>query len=75
MVTGDDGLWVDPLTLQPGDRFFQVHRFALPSDAAPGPYTMELGLYDPVAGSRWMILQADGQPSLDHFVLATGKEP
>ena len=52
-VDGDDGLWVDPTTLLPGDRFLQLHRFALPADAPAGPYRLELGLYDPMSGERW----------------------
>jgi hypothetical protein len=47
MLASDDGLWVDPLTLQPGDRFVQIHRFLVPDGAAAGPYTLQLGLYDP----------------------------
>jgi hypothetical protein len=52
-VTGDDGLWVDPLTLRPGDHFIQLHRFTLPPDAPHGPYVTNLGLYDPLTGERW----------------------
>jgi len=52
-LAGDDGLWVDPLTLRTGDRFFQIHLFALPADAPPAPYTLEVGLYDPMTGDRW----------------------
>ncbi len=53
LLVGDDGLWVDPLTLRPGDRFFQIHLFALPPDAPSAPYTVEVGLYDPMTGERW----------------------
>ena len=52
-VTGDDGLWVDPVTLQAGDRFLQIHPFTLPADTPPGPYRLEVGLYDPLTGDRW----------------------
>ncbi|MCX7683490.1 MAG: glycosyltransferase family 39 protein, partial [Anaerolineae bacterium] len=45
-IAGDDWLWVDPLTLQPGDIFVQLHRLIPPSDA-PAAHTFELGLYDP----------------------------
>ena len=53
---GDDGLWVDPLTLHVGDVFRQQHH--LP--AAPGElgYTL-FGLYDPMNGQR--ILTVDGR--------------
>jgi hypothetical protein len=53
MLASDDGLWVDPLTLRPGDRFVQVHRFAIPDAASAGPYALELGLYDPKTNERW----------------------
>jgi len=52
-VAGDDGLWVDPTTLRLGDCFVQLHRFSLPTDAPPGPYWLEVGLYDPMTGERW----------------------
>jgi 4-amino-4-deoxy-L-arabinose transferase-like glycosyltransferase len=68
-LVGDDGLWVDPLTLQPSDRFIQVHRLALPSDAPAGPYVLEVGMYDPMTGDRWPILEADGQPGLDRRLI------
>jgi len=69
-MLADDGLWVDPLTLQPGDRFFQIHRFALPSDATPGPYTVELGLYDPMTGERWPVLEAQAQTGPDYVTFS-----
>jgi hypothetical protein len=59
-VAGDDGLWVDPVTLGVGDRFVQVHRFALPEDAPPGPYILALGLYDPKTGERWQRVDGAG---------------
>ncbi len=67
-VAGDDGLWVDPLTLQPGDYFLQVHRFAASGDR---PYTVRLGLYDPKPGAemRWDVLDDAGQPIADHVLV------
>jgi hypothetical protein len=60
-VTGQDGLGVDPYTLQPGDRFVHLHRLTLPLDrlrAVPieqsqDGYRVRLGLYDPRTGERW----------------------
>ncbi len=52
-LTGDDGLWVDPYRLQVGDRILQWQRLALPTDAPNGPYTVRIGLYDPLTGERW----------------------
>ena len=68
-LAGDDGLWVDPLTLRPGDRFVQIHRLAPPHNAPAGPYTLELGLYDPLTGERWAVLNSAGQPVADHVLL------
>lgn len=64
-LTGDDGLWVDPATLQPGDLFLQQHRFQL-ADAS-GVETAVFGLYDPLTGER--ILTEDGR---DHLRLEIG---
>jgi hypothetical protein len=71
----DDGLWLDPLTLQPGDCFLQIHRFALPPDMPAGPYLLELGGYDPMTGDRWPTLPADGQPGSDRFSRLVGVAP
>jgi hypothetical protein len=68
-LVGDDGLWVDPLTLQPGDRFVQAHRFTLSPDVPVGPYVLEIGMYDPMTGDRWPILEADGEPGLDRRLI------
>jgi hypothetical protein len=74
-LAGDDGLWVDPLTLQPGDWFIQVH-YLDPSPGAPGgPYTLEMGLYDPLTGDRWPVMEANGQPGPDHFSISIEGEP
>jgi len=68
-LAGDDGLWVDPLTLRAGDRFIQAHRLAPPRDAPAGPYSLELGLYDPLTGERWAALDSAGQPAADCVLL------
>jgi hypothetical protein len=67
-VGGDDGLWVDPLTLRPGDYFVQVHRFAVSDD---GPFSVRLGLYDPKPGEemRWDVLDDAGRPVADHVLV------
>jgi 4-amino-4-deoxy-L-arabinose transferase-like glycosyltransferase len=61
-LVGDDGLWVDIYSLQPGDVFKQQHQFALP--AGIEGETAVFGLYDPMTGSR--ILTDTGQ---DHIKL------
>jgi 4-amino-4-deoxy-L-arabinose transferase-like glycosyltransferase len=69
-----DGLWVDPLTLQPGDYFIQVHEFMLPVDASKGPYKVRLGLYDPKPGEemRWAVLDGAGRSVADHVLVPVG---
>ncbi len=60
LLTGDDGLWVDPYTLSIGDRFIQWHHLALtpappdnPNHEGQDVYYLALGLYDPATGQRW----------------------
>ena len=54
---GDDGLWVDPTTLQVGDIFLQQHWLTLPEGVEAE--TAVIGLYDPKTGER--ILTEDGR--------------
>ena len=61
-LTGDDGLWVDPVTLQPGDIFLQQHWLTVPEGAEAA--AVAFGLYDPMTGVR--ILTTDGR---DHLSL------
>ena len=61
-LAGDDGLWVDPLTLYPGDVFIQQHRPVVTAGSQPA--TATFGLYDPMTGER--ILTEDGR---DHLSL------
>ena len=55
-LVGDDGLWVDPLTLRGGDAFLQRH--ALPAPDGAHAAAVLFGLYDPLTGER--ILTVDG---------------
>jgi 4-amino-4-deoxy-L-arabinose transferase-like glycosyltransferase len=61
LLTGDDGLWVDAWSLQPGDQFAQIHH--LPAPAGATPATVAFGLYDPMTGER--ILTMDGRERLE----------
>jgi 4-amino-4-deoxy-L-arabinose transferase-like glycosyltransferase len=72
-ITGDDGLWVDPLTLRPGDCFIQYHHFTLPLGVPVEQIVVGLGLYDPVSNDRWPILESNGQPSSDHLLIPLGE--
>lgn len=70
----DDGLWVDPLTLQPGDRFVQIHRLAVPSDSSVWPHALELGLYDPKTNQRWDAVGAEGASGTDLVYIPLGEQ-
>lgn len=59
-LAGDDGLWVDPATLRPGDIFLQRHHLAVPDGTIPA--SAVFGLYDPMNGRR--ILTEDGRDHL-----------
>jgi hypothetical protein len=59
--SGDDGLWVDPYSLYPGDRLLQVHRFILPEND-DDQLKLAIGLYDPWIGQRWQL--ADGRDQI-----------
>lgn len=61
-LVGDDGFWVDPLTLLQGDRFLQQHWLEAP-DGQDAEFVV-FGLYDPQSGER--ILTLGGQ---DHIRL------
>jgi hypothetical protein len=56
-LVGDDGLWVDPLTLQVGDRFIQQHNLPVVQDMTG--VTAVFGLYDPLTNER--ILTQNGR--------------
>jgi 4-amino-4-deoxy-L-arabinose transferase-like glycosyltransferase len=64
-IIGDDGLWLDPHTLKPGDRFVQLHRYSPAADAPAGPYTVRVGLYDPKTGERWKVVDDSTEPKGD----------
>ncbi len=58
LVAGSDRFDADAFTLQPGDRYWQRHTF----DAPAGSYTLEIGLYDPTTGERY--LTAEGRDAV-----------
>lgn len=66
LLAGDDGLWINPETVRPGDVFRQQHHLAPPPENAPvdTAAAFAVGLYDPLTGER--ILAEDGR---DHVRL------
>lgn len=61
-VSIDDGLWVDPYSLRPGDLLLQFHDFDVPDDLDTADLTVRLGFYDPLTNERWRT--SDGADSL-----------
>jgi len=66
---------VDPLTLQPGDWLVQAHYLVISPGAPGGPYALEMGLYDPLSGDRWPVVETNGQPGPDRVSIAIEEEP
>ncbi|MCX6048415.1 MAG: hypothetical protein NT075_25205 [Chloroflexi bacterium] len=81
-LLGPDGTLVAQQDKQPLDGFFPTSRwlpgqivadnyqFALPSSAAPGPYTLEVGLYNLADGQRLAVGRGD-KPVGDSLTIAT----
>jgi hypothetical protein len=69
-LDADDGLWVDPATIWPGDVFVQHHR--LVAEAAT-PAAIAFGLYDPMTGER--IPTGTGQDSVELPLSGQGQQP
>jgi hypothetical protein len=70
----DDGLWLDPWSLESGDEIVQFHQFDMTTingtadGATEDRYTLRIGLYDPLTGTRWVT--SDGK---DMFVVEVGQ--
>ena len=58
-VAQDDRLGYPHHGWQPGDEFAQVHRIAIPAQAKPGSYTLNLGLYFRDTLARWPVASQD----------------
>jgi hypothetical protein len=58
VVAGSDRFDVDAYTLQAGDRYIQKNSLNAPA----GTYNLEIGLYDPASGTRYVT--DDGQDSV-----------
>ncbi len=62
VLAGDDGLWIDATTLEPGDRFRQRHWLSTSEDDKTA--VVSFGLYDPMTNER--LMTEDGR---DHLTL------
>lgn len=65
-MVGDDGLWVDPQSLHPGDRFRQQHKLIPPMGTEA--VAVVFGLYDPMTGER-----VPSENGADHIKLDIGE--
>jgi hypothetical protein len=69
VLAGYDGLGVPPEQWQLGDRFVQVHRFALPADLEPGKYPIEFGWYEQDTGERWRVGRRKTNVTVDRLLI------
>ena len=60
---------VPTTTWAPGDLILDEYQLQLPTDAPPGEYSIEVGLYDPAAGGARAI--ATSPAGQDHLILGT----
>jgi 4-amino-4-deoxy-L-arabinose transferase-like glycosyltransferase len=58
-IAQHDGLGSPPDGWAAGDLIVQKHTVSLPADLAPGPYALQVGLYDAATGDRLPVLTAD----------------
>lgn len=64
-LVGDDRLDLDPATLRAGDEFIHQFLISVP-DLPPGAYPLNIGLYVPETGERWLLPNG-----ADHLPLTT----
>jgi hypothetical protein len=64
----EDRLDLHPPTWEAGDLLFQYHRVPLATDASPGTYQLEIGLYTAITMERLRVY-ADGVPVADRLLL------
>ena len=50
---------------QPGTIVVDEHKLALDVDPGPGPYRIEVGIYDPDSLERWAVIDAHGETDED----------
>ena len=58
-------------TWRAGEVIIDEHAIPIAADAPPGPYRVEVGLYEPVSGARLAVLGADGAAVADHVIVTT----
>ncbi|MFZ5916835.1 MAG: glycosyltransferase family 39 protein [Chloroflexota bacterium] len=57
-------------TWRSGEVIIDSYAIRVLPEAPPGPYEIEIGLYDPATGQRLPVLDAQGQKVADHIVIS-----
>jgi hypothetical protein len=68
-VSGYDRLDAEPSSWQSGDLVVQIHSLGIPSDLAPGLYTVRIGVYNRETMQR-LSCQVEPQVFVDNLILA-----
>jgi hypothetical protein len=71
ILAQQDSLDVPSFYWAPGDVFAQVHRFALPPDAKPGLYPIEVGAYTRDDGVRLPVYDQTGNVVGDRHIVGS----
>ena len=71
VLAQQDSLDVPLEYLATGDVFAQVHRFAVPPDAAPGMVPLEVGVYVHEDGARLPVTDETGSVMGDHVIIGS----
>jgi hypothetical protein len=71
VLTQQDSLDVSLVNLKFGEGFAQVHRFAIPPDAAPGTYPIEIGAYTRADGVRLRVRDETGSEVGDQVMIGS----
>ena len=55
-----------------GEWLEDLYTLSVPGDANPGPYKLEIGMYDPITGARLPLRDAAGSRLVDDRLLVEG---
>lgn len=71
-ITGSDGLpgGLPARLWQPGDRLTDTVTLTVPADAAPGDYTLAVGMYRPDTGERLAVAAPDNRRTIGTLTIA-----
>ena len=66
-MSGNDPESAPTTAWAPGDLILDEYQLQLPADAPPGPYQIEVGIYNPAAGGVRAV--TGDPPGQDHLIL------